>query len=352
MSGIIGHTMYAILGGKAAEHRKLPVAHLIHRNYASYLCGAYLGCDIQTVPEAICVDTGEEVGYGTVPLEQSPITGGEVTQWTLDHKGVEYRSRDIHQMFYGRSHLVFGWKPSERTHSVPWDHLADYCAAVVNDSAELFAASERQLAYLFGWIAHIVGDSLIKSIQPGIDLELLDGKYTPKNRPIQDLITFHEIGVKEFGLNWAALLNDLAATPVEPIQLHYMRIAKPQGELAVQFPNAWAPQHAPLLLRVLEKNRSYQAIRNPRLVKAYRLDSNGTDMECSEELSRATGGLRYREMVGLAERANFRHALWQMGEAIGDLFAQVVDRSSTLQELPEKRSPNWAEITSKWKARK
>ena len=72
MSGIIGHTMYAILGGKAAEHRRLPIASLIHRHYASYLCGAYLGGDVQTMPEAICVDTGEEVGWPTEPTSGRP----------------------------------------------------------------------------------------------------------------------------------------------------------------------------------------------------------------------------------------------------------------------------------------
>jgi len=39
MSGIIGHTMYAVL---AAKNRNLPIVPLIHRNYASYLCSAYL----------------------------------------------------------------------------------------------------------------------------------------------------------------------------------------------------------------------------------------------------------------------------------------------------------------------
>ena len=58
MSGVIGHMMYAILGGKAATQRKLPVAPLLNRYYASYLAGAYLGCDVQTLPAAICVDTG------------------------------------------------------------------------------------------------------------------------------------------------------------------------------------------------------------------------------------------------------------------------------------------------------
>ena len=29
MSGIIGHTMYAILAGKAAEHRRLPIVPIV-----------------------------------------------------------------------------------------------------------------------------------------------------------------------------------------------------------------------------------------------------------------------------------------------------------------------------------
>jgi hypothetical protein len=35
---------------------------MIARHGASYLAGADLGCDIQTLPEAICADTGKEVG--------------------------------------------------------------------------------------------------------------------------------------------------------------------------------------------------------------------------------------------------------------------------------------------------
>ena len=349
MSGIIGHSMYAILAGKAAAERKLPITSLIHRHYASYLCGAYLGCDVQTMPEAVCVDTGQDVGYGTAPLEKSPLTGGPVRPWSLDFAGKQYRPREIHRAFYGRAHVVFGWSPSERIHAVPWDHLADYCAAVVQDAVELYSPGQRQLAYLFGWMAHIVGDSLIKSVQPGIDLVLLDGKYTPANRPIQDLVTFHEIGVKELGLNWAALLTDLAETPVEPIQFHYMRVAQPRGELAESFPNAWAPQHAPLLRQVLAENRRYQSIRNSRLLQKYQLRETKNGWQCSDELTRQAGGHTYPEMVGLARRAQFRHALWQMGEAIVGLFEQVVDRTPQLQELGEHQDRSWSEITAKWK---
>ena len=350
MSGIIGHTMYAILAAKAARQRRLPIVPIIFRHYSSYLCGGYLGCDIQTMPEAVCVDTGQNVGYGTAPLEKSPLTGGAVRPWALKLDGAEYRPRDVHRMFYGRSHLVFGWSTAERREAVPWDHLPDYCAAVVRDSDELFGPGERQLAYLCGWMAHIVGDSLIKSIQPGIDLHLLDGKYTPKNRPIQDLVSFHDVGRKEFGLNWPALLSDLAETPVEPIQFHYMRVAQPRGELAAAFPNAWMPQRSKLLNAVLHENRSYQAIRNSRLIKSYRLRKSGSTFHCTEELSRQSGGLNYSEMLELADQANFRHALWQMGEAIAGMFESVVERSPELQQLPTEDGPTWSDITRKWRA--
>ncbi len=352
MSGIIGHTMYAILAGKAAEQKKLPIAPLIHRNYASYLCGSYLGCDIQTMPEAVCVDTGQAVGYGTAPLEKSPLTGGRVRPWLLEFDQKQYRPRDIHRMFYGRSHLVFGWPPADREHIVPWDHLPDYAAMAVQDALDLFGPGERKLAYLFGWMAHIVGDSLIKSVQPGITLELLDGKYTAANRPIQDLVSFHEIGRQELHLDWANLLADLAETPVEPVQLHYMRASRPRGILAANFPNAWAPENEKLLLRVLEENRRYQKIRNSRLLKQYALTKSGTSWKCDAELSRRAGGLSYAEMVELADKANFRHALWQMGEAIVALFEQVIERVAALQEIPNSSGPTWAEITTRWKQNK
>jgi len=349
MSGIIGHTMYAILAGKAAVQKKLAIAPLIHRHYASYLAGAYLGCDIQTMPEAVCVDTGEEVGYGTAPLEKSPLTGGNVLPWTLKAEGRTFRPRDIHRMFYGRSHLVFGWSAVERTHTVPWDHLPDYAALALSDTITFYGHGERQLAYLFGWMAHIVSDSLIKSIQPGITLDLLDGKYTPANRPIQDLVTYHDIGRKELGLSWSHLLSDLAQTPVEPAQLHYMRIGRPRGKLAADFSNAWAPQHEPLLTQVLHENRRYQRIRNPRLIKQYALKKSGNTWQCDAELSKKAGGMNYSEMVALANRASFRHALWQMGEAIAKLFEQVIERVPSLQQIPDHHTPTWSEITSQWK---
>ncbi|MBM83157.1 MAG: hypothetical protein CMJ78_21555 [Planctomycetaceae bacterium] len=349
MSGIIGHSMYAILGGIAAEERKLPVCGIINRNYASYLCGAYLGCDVQTMPEATCVDTGKDVGYGTATLTKSPLTGGEVMPWSLKFEDQSYRPREIHRTFYGRAHVVFGWATQERQHTVPWDHLADYCAAVVQDAVDFYGPGERKLAYLFGWMAHIVGDSLIKSKQPGVDLNLLDGKYTPRNRPIQDLVTYHEIGAKELGINWTALLADLAETPVEPIQSHYMRVGKPRGELARMFPNAWAPHLSPLLKAVLAENRRYMTIRGPRLVKLYKLRKVGKGWHCDESLSQQAGGLSYAEMIAAAKKANFRHALWQMGEAIVKLYEDVIQRTPALQELDGMQTPSWSELAKRWK---
>ena len=349
MSGLIGHMMYAILGGKAAEQRKLPVAPLLNRYYATYLAGSYLGCDVQTLPAAICVDTGAPVGYGSQLPTHSPLTGGAVRPYRLTFEGKQFSPREIHQLFYGRTHLSFGWSAQQQDRALPWKQVPDYLAAVIGDAMRLFGPGQRQVAYILGWLTHVVGDNLIKSYQPGIDLDLLDGKYTPRNRPIQDLVTFHEVGRKELGISWKDLMADMATTPIESIQLHYMRVAPPRGELAETFPDYWQPEQAPLLQAVLQENRSYQQVRNGRLLQQLALRKVNGRSICDEELSQRTGGLSYEEMVRLADQADFRHALWQMGEAVADLMEQVVQRQPLLQQLPRDDGPGWQVLSDRWK---
>lgn len=348
MSGIIGHVMYAILGAKAAAARRLPVAPIIQRHWASYLAGAYLGADIQTMPEAICVDTGKEVGYGTVPLEKSPLTGGKVRPYTLTFGSRQYRPTEIHEIFYGRSHLTLGWSKPERELTLPWDHLPDYCTPVVEDALELFGPGERPLAYVLGWMTHLVGDGLIKSVAPGVTLNLLGGKYTPQNRPIQDLFTFHEVGRKELRLNWPALLADLAETPVEPVQLHFMRATAARGHLARDVPEAWVPAREGLLRAVLLENRRYLKVYQRQVLKEMTLKPTGDAWQCDPALTAATGGLSYAQMVAAAEAAHFRHALWQIAEVVADLFGQVSALVPALRELPQDAGPTWAELTRRW----
>jgi hypothetical protein len=349
MSGMIGHVIYAVLGAKAAVQRRLPVAPLIGRHWSSYLAGSYLGCDIQTMPEAICADTGKEVGYGTVPLSQSPLTGGKVRPFYLAFDNQQYRPADIHELCYGRSHLTFGWSQREQTLVLPWEHLPDYGAAVVEDALERFGPGERPLAYVLGWMTHLVGDGLIKSIWPGVTLHLLDGKYTARNRPVQDLFTYHEMGVKELQLNWPALLADLADTPVEPIQLHYMRVAPPRGQLARYAPDGWLPGREGLLRAVLQKNRDYLKTYQRQVLQEMALTRTDSISRCHPALERASGGLTYTEMVEAAEKAHFRHALWQIAEAIAELFGQVTLLVPRLRELPGNDGPTWAELTRRWK---
>jgi hypothetical protein len=350
MSGIIGHTMYAILAAKVAVHRRLPLAALLQRHWATYLAGSYLGCDIQTMPEAVCVDTGKEVGYGTVPLAKSPLTGGKVRPYHFAFEGNQYTPREIHGMFYGRAHLTFGWSRQQQDLVLPWDHLPDYCSAVLEDALALFGPGERPLAYVLGWMTHLVGDGLIKSIWPGVTLHLLDGKYTTKNRPIQDLVTYHEVGRKELQLNWPALLADLAETPVEPIQLHYMRVAPPRGRLSRDFPDGWMPAGEDLLRAVLRENRRYLRIYQEEVLKEMALQRTDEGWQCSADLRQVTGGLSYEQMIEVAEKAHFRHALWQIAEAVGDLFSQVVPLVPNLRRIPSDNRPTWAELTKRWKA--
>lgn len=341
MSGLIGHTMYGLLAEKAVKSRGLPVASIISRHRASFLCGAYLGCDIQVMPAAVCVDTGRAVGFGTVPLEKSPITGGAVRPWVLVHDGQMYRPKQIHELFYGRAHLVFGWTKDDMPLRVPWDHLADYCALAIRDDM----TSERGLAYALGWMVHIVGDSLIKSIQPGIRMHLLDGVYTPRNRIVQDQFTFHTIG-GELGVDWAKTFRDMAATPLEAIQPHYMRIGEKRGKLGATFPDGWKPELQPLLATVLAENRRWLSRHTQDVLRVVTL----TDGQASEEAKRVNGGLEHEKMLEIAESAGMRRTLVTIAEQCADLIEQVVMQVPEWRGLPRKPLNEWSELKKRWRA--
>ena len=349
MSGIIGHTMYALLGARASTQRNLPVARIAHRHLSSYLCGAYLGADVGTVPSVICQDTGIPVGYGSERIIKSPLTGGSVKPWILNLGKEQFTPREIHNLFYGRAHVAFGWAAKDKGLAIPWEKLPQYFAAVIRDARQFHGSGERQLAYSFGWMTHVIGDGLIKSVAPGMDLHLLNGKYTPANRPIQDLITFHEIGKKEMNLNWHALLADLVDCPIEPLQAHYMRIEQSRGQLSKAHPVGWEPGRQLLLLEVMAENRRYQRIRNGRILKQLALRKTAAGWQCNRVLSERAKGLKYPEMVALAEKANFRHALWQVGEAIADIFSEVVTLVPEMKNAYPLDKPNWQTLTREWR---
>ena len=337
-----------VVGAQGRGHSQTAGRAIAARHQASYLAGAYLGSDIQTMPEAICIDTGE-VGYGTVPLEKSPLTGGPVRPWVLHVGDRSYRPRNPRTVLRSLPPRV--WLESHAAqHTVPWDHLPDFFARVVDDTLEYFGPGERPLAYVFGWIAHIVSDSLIKSVQPGLDLELLDGKYTTA-QPADPgfLMMFHELGVQELKLDWPAMFADLAATPVEPVQLHYMRIAEPRGQLAMDFPHGWQPDQRELLNAVLVENRRWcrqhasDVLDNMRLVPS----ADGTP-DCNAATCSLTGTLLPSDGRAGRESGTCVRACWQMGEAIADMFAAVARRSHRLAEKPTDDGPNWEAISNGW----
>ncbi|MEY3175661.1 MAG: hypothetical protein RLZZ436_3575 [Planctomycetota bacterium] len=323
MSGLVGHTAYAVLTQETLRQRRPRLAELLRKHWHTYLSAAYIGCDIQTLPEAICVDTGEEVGYGTIPLERSPLTGGLLRPWSLQFADSRFTPRQIHTLFYGRSHLVFGWSTEQQQHLVPWDHLPDFAAAALQDVFEHFSGSESAVAWICGWLVHIVGDSLIKSVRPGLQMTLLDGLYTPRNRPVQDLYTFHEVGIGEFGLNWPELFAGMSRAAQEPVQYHVLRCARPRGNLAAQFSNAWEPAQEQLLEAVCRENRRYLGIYAERLLKSYALRTIDGEQQCAQELSAAAGGLTWAEMRSAAQQARFREVL----STIAAEAATMVERS-------------------------
>ena len=149
-------------------------------------------------------------------------------------------------------------------------------------------------------------------------------------------------------LNWPALLADLSATPVEPIQLHYMRVGSPRGRIAQDFPEGWLPNE--------EKTAAGGPGRESAVLEDLPASGSGRDAadwtgdqwHCREELRQRTGGLSYAQMVELAEQSHFRKALWKIAESIADLFGEVAYLVPALRRMPCNDGPSWSELTKRW----
>lgn len=324
--------MYAVLATSLLQQQGVKLAQVLRRNWSVCLSGAYPGCDIQTLPEAVCVDTGLEVGYGTIPISVSPIAGGPVRPSKLGFAGAELTPREIHNRFYGRTHLVFGWLTAEQNLMLPWDHPADFVSLVARDSLSAGRDHEAEIWWIAGWLVHIVGDSLIKSIHPGLSMKLLDGLYTAKNRPVQDLYTWHIVGIDELRLDWNETLDEVCRTPVQDIQLHAMHVTRPHGELSPDFPDGWLPADEQLVRAVCSENRRYLKLYLQQLLPQYQLYETGGELNCPPALSMVADGLTWTEMQQLTEKAGMRETLQQMAMQSANMIRGVFRRVPSLAE--------------------
>ena len=98
----------------------------------------------------------------------------------------------------------------------------------------------------------------------------------------------------------------------------------------------------------MAENRSYQRIRNERIIKELLLRDTPAGPQCDPALSKRAGGLTWPQMKALANKANFRLALWQMGERVAEIFGEVCKRQLMIKGTPKLDTPTWKELTMRW----
>jgi hypothetical protein len=102
-----------------------------------------------------------------------------------------------------------------------------------------------------------------------------------------------------------------------------------------------------LLNAVMSKNRQYLPVLIPGWLKELELEPTERGLDCSAAM-REVSGRHYNEMVALAEQADFRHALWQIGESVADLFASVIELQPLFDSLSN-HAPSWDQLTDRWR---
>jgi len=219
------HVTYAVLGAQAATARRLPVAPLLRRHWASYLCGAYLGCDIQTFPKQCVWTRAAKSGTAWCRWPESPHRRrGPAMEALLD--GREYTRVTSTGCFTGdRTWSLAGARRNStcRNPGTIWPITSR--ARPLTRGPALARANVR---WPISSHARARGRRQSHQVRPRRpEAAFTRRQYTPRNRPIQDLITFHEVGRKELNLNWARPAGGSRWLPaVESLQPHTMRVAR------------------------------------------------------------------------------------------------------------------------------
>lgn len=94
-----------------------------------------------------------------------------------------------------------------------------------------------------------------------------------------------------------------------------------------------------LLRAVLQQNRDYFKVHQKQILKEVAFTLTDTGWRCHPTLEQANGGLTYGEMIKAAERAGFRPDLWQIAEAMAELFSQVSVMVPQLRQRPVGEEP-------------
>jgi phage terminase large subunit GpA-like protein len=141
----------------------------------------------------------------------------------------------------------------------------------------------------------------------------------------------------------------MAETPVEPVQLHYMRVGERRGHLGEFWRDGWQPEQRPLLNVVLSENRRYLRTHCRHVLKELELRQVDGRWECSDAMRQTTGGLSYAQMLDAAEKSGFRQMLLQLAETTADMFAKVIGGVPDLKGLPVDEGPTWDQLLKKWR---
>ena len=150
----------------------MSLAQLASRHLSSYLCGAYLGgMSAPCRPLFVWIPIHR---WATVPNGwRKAVTGGRVKQWTLS-----IGAGNLRRAKFAASYVVVPTLPLAGWLMIDcWRCLGRGCQNTLPRCCrmrELHGPSERRLAYALGWMTHVIGDGLIKSVAPGLDLNLLD----------------------------------------------------------------------------------------------------------------------------------------------------------------------------------
>lgn len=271
MSGSVGHQFIAAVTALTLRgHADLPVAGPVVRCPEHARTGAYLGADIQIMPDYVCGRCGALWGIVRPDFRCTCGTpAAQLQRFTFEHDGREWGRRSVQQVFYGRTHACLANDaPGSDRDNLPWAELPKLAGHMLQvasrrpshlANATYPATNEEAVSWVVGWVSHIVQDNVVKdTVDLGVEYDILDGKYGPQTRVAYEWLILTSFSY-DLGLDPAGLLYTDTSHGDNGLLTHYLMVEQPSAYASLGMDGRWParPEQRSLAEAVQRENRRY-----------------------------------------------------------------------------------------------
>lgn len=235
------HTLFAHMALDALIAARHPLAGVAARRAAVLRVAATVGCDIQCMPYQTCQGCEAWYRHDRKSDRKCLVCGEEaLADYFVDIRdGRRLKRTDIERDYYRHTHLVLGHDrgygvdpktaPGPEEQPFPQqvvDHLT-FCLKDAERAAVPRGQTENYVAFLLGWMTHVVSDALFKGCyRHAARIDFFGHQYAMAMLPAAETLSMTDISY-DFGASWPTWRADLLDAERDGGALRHLTMGNP-----------------------------------------------------------------------------------------------------------------------------